>query len=226
MNFIRLLLIITTTVVLSALSILVTPLNFFKGIGTYYVYRLFARTLLFICGVKLTVEGTNNINKNKQYIIVSNHLSYLDIPVLMVALKNNIRFIYKKSLTKIPFFGWALYLGGYVPIDRSNARNAIESLKKAALRMKNGFSIVIFPEGTRSKTGETGEFKKGIFLLADFAEAEILPISISGTNKVLPKDSYRIYPGKINVVINKPMEFKKDKEFLNEVRNKIVENII
>ena len=213
-------------VVLSTLSILVTPLNFFKGIGTYYVYRAYARTLLFISGVKLNVNFKTNIDRNKQYIVVSNHLSYLDIPVLMVALKNNIRFIYKKSLTKIPVFGWALYLGGYVPIDRSNARNAIESLKKAVQRMKSGFSITIFPEGTRSKTGVTGEFKKGIFMLADFADAEILPVSISGTNKVLPKDSFKINPGKVNVVINEPMTFKKDKDFLNEVRNKIVNNIL
>lgn len=226
MNILRLTLIILSSVVLSTLSILVTPLNFYKGIGTYYVYRTFARTLLFISGVKLNVNSKTNIDKNKQYIVVSNHLSYLDIPVLMVALKSNIRFIYKKSLTNIPIFGWAMFLGGYVPIDRSNARNAIESLKKAALRMKSGFSIAIFPEGTRSKTGITGEFKKGIFMLADFAEAEILPVSISGTNKVLPKDSFKITPGKVNVVINEPMTFKKDKDFLNEVRNKIVDNII
>lgn len=213
-------------VVLSTLSILVTPLNFFKGIGTYYVYKAYARTLLFICGIKLNVIDKTNIDKSKQYIVVSNHLSYLDIPVLMVALKNNIRFIYKKSLTNIPIFGWALYLGGYVPIDRSNARNAIESLKKAARRMKNGFSITIFPEGTRSKTGRTGEFKKGIFMLADFADAEILPVSISGTNKVLPKDSFKITPGTVNVTINEPIIFKKDKDFLNEVRNKIVSNIL
>lgn len=208
------------------MSILVTPLNYFRGIGTYYVYRTFARTVLFLCGVKLNVQFKVPVDKNKTFIIVSNHLSYLDIPVLMVALKNNIRFIYKKQLTKVPVFGWSMYLGGYVPIDRTNARSAIDSLKKAGQRMKCGFSIAIFPEGTRSKSGVTGEFKKGIFMLADFAEADILPVSISGTNNVLRKDSFKINPGEVNVVINEPMPFKKDKDFLGEVRTKIVENIL
>lgn len=226
MNFIRLTLIVISSVALATMSILATPFNYFKGIGTYYVYRTFARTVLFLSGVKLNVQFKIPVDKNKTFIIVSNHLSYLDIPVLMVALKNNIRFIYKKQLTKVPVFGWSMYLGGYVPIDRSNARSAIDSLKKAGQRMKSGFSIAIFPEGTRSKSGVTGEFKKGIFMLADFAEVDILPVSISGTNKVLMKDSLKIYPGKVNVVVNEPMPFKKDKSFLDEVRTKIVENII
>ncbi len=225
MNFIRLILIVISSVLLATLSILSTPLNYFKGIGTYIVYRTFARTVLFLCGARLEVSFKTPIDKDKQFIIVSNHLSYLDIPVVMVALKNNIRFIYKKQLTKVPVFGWSMYLGGYVPIDRTNARSAIESLKKAAQRMKSGFSIAIFPEGTRSKSGVTGEFKKGIFMLADFAEAQILPVSISGSNKILQKDSYKIHPGTIKVVINEPMDFKKDKGFLEEVRNVIVENI-
>ena len=103
MNYLRLTLIVISSVILSAISILFTPLNFYKGIGTYWVYRTFARTLLFICGVKLDVEIKGKIEKDKEYIIVSNHLSYLDIPVLMVSVPKNIRFIYKKSLTNIQY---------------------------------------------------------------------------------------------------------------------------
>ncbi len=197
--------------VLSALSILFTPINYYKGIGTFFVYRIFAKTILFICGAKVNVSQNGNITKDKEYIIISNHLSYLDIPVLMVSMPKNIRFIYKKSLTRIPIFGWSLFLGGYIPIDRSNARNAIESLKKAAKRLKENVSIAIFPEGTRSKTGITGEFKKGIFMLAEFAEAEIIPVTIIGTNKILQKDSLKINPGNVEVIINEPLEFRKDK---------------
>lgn len=225
MNYVRLFLIVLVTVVLSAISILFTPINFYKGIGTFLVYRIFAKTILFICGAKVNIRHNDRISKNKEYIIVSNHLSYLDIPVLMVSMPKNIRFIYKKSLTKIPIFGWSLFLGGYIPIDRSNARNAIESLKKAANRLKENVSIAIFPEGTRSKTGLTGEFKKGIFMLAEFAETEILPVTIIGTNKILHKDSLKINPGEVEVIINDPLEFRKNKEFLHEVRNKIVYNI-
>ena len=225
MNYLRLSLIVITTVILSTFSILLTPLNFWKGIGTYWAYKVLAKTLLTICGVKLEIDIKGNIDKEKEYIIVSNHLSYLDIPVLMVSLPKNIRFIYKKSLTNIPIFGWSLYFGGYIPIDRKNARSAIESLKKAVTSFKKSISIVIFPEGTRSKTGATGDFKKGIFMMAELAEVDIIPVSIIGTNSVLPKNSFNITPGRVKVIIEKPIKFEKDKQFLDKIRSMIVNNI-
>lgn len=225
MNYLRLVLIIISTVIFSALSILFTPLNFWKGIGTYWAYKGLGRALLLICGIKLTTELKGDIEKDKEYIFVSNHLSYLDIPVLMVSLPKNIRFIYKKSLTNIPVFGWALYFGGYVPIDRKNARSAIGSLKKAVTQFKKSISILIFPEGTRSITGETAEFKKGIFMLAELAEVEIIPVSIIGTNLILKKDSFSIKPGKVKVIIEEPIKFEKDNQLLNKIRDVIVTNI-
>lgn len=143
----------------------------------------------------------------------------------MVSMPKNIRFIYKKSLTNIPIFGWSLYFGGYVPIDRKNARSAIESLKKAVKRFRNSISIAIFPEGTRSITGETAEFKKGIFMLAELAEVDIIPVSIIGTNLILKKDSLKINPGVVKVIIEEPMKFEKDKLLLNRIREVIVNNI-
>jgi 1-acyl-sn-glycerol-3-phosphate acyltransferase len=223
LNYLRLGLIVITTVICSTISIILTPLNLWKGIGTYWAYKLLGKSLLLICGVKLNVEIKGVIDKDKEYIIVSNHLSYLDIPVLMVSVPKNIRFIYKKSLTKIPIFGWSLYFGGLVPIDRKNARSAIESLKKAVTRFKKSISIVIFPEGTRSKTGETAEFKKGIFMLAELAKVDI--ISIVGTNLILQKDSLDIKPGLVKVIIDKPIKFESDKQLLNRIKEIIVNNI-
>ncbi len=225
MNYLRLTLIVISAVTLSILSILFTPLNFYKGIGTYWVYRFFAKTVLFISGVKLDIDIKGKIEKEKEYIIVSNHLSYLDIPVLMVSMPKNIRFIYKKSLTNIPIFGWSLYFGGYIPIDRKNARSAIESLKKAVIKLKKSISIAIFPEGTRSVNGETSDFKKGIFMLAELAEVDVIPVAIIGTNSVLKKNSFKIYPGLVKVIIDEPMKFSKDKQLLNDIRNVIVKNI-
>jgi len=207
------------------LSILATPFNYRYGAGTNFLYRFFAGSILFAAGAKVEVELKGIIDKNKDYIIVSNHLSYLDIPVLMKTVPKNIRFVYKKSLTMIPIFGWALYLGGYIPIDRSNARNAIVSLKKAALKLKNRISIVMFPEGTRSIDGKTGEFKRGIFMLADYAEADIIPVSIIGTDTIMPKNSIRMKPGKVKVIIDKPVKFIKEKKLLDEIRNIIINNI-
>jgi 1-acyl-sn-glycerol-3-phosphate acyltransferase len=225
LNYLRLGLIVITTVICSTISIILTPLNLWKGIGTYWAYKLLGKSLLLICGVKLNVEIKGVIDKDKEYIIVSNHLSYLDIPVLMVSVPKNIRFIYKKSLTKIPIFGWSLYFGGLVPIDRKNARSAIESLKKAVTRFKKSISIVIFPEGTRSKTGETAEFKKGIFMLAELAKVDIIPVSIVGTNLILQKDSLDIKPGLVKVIIDKPIKFESDKQLLNRIKEIIVNNI-
>lgn len=225
MNYLRIVLIVITTTILSTVSILLTPLNLWKGIGTFWAYRALGKSLLFICGVKLKVEIKGGIDKNKEYIVVSNHISLLDIPVLMVSVPKNIRFIYKKSLTKIPIFGWSLYLGGLIPIDRKNARSAIESLKKAVTRFKKSISVVIFPEGTRSRTGETADFKKGIFLLAELAEVDIIPVSIIGTNLVLQKDSFQINPGIVKVIIEKPIKFEKDKQLLDRIRDIIVNNI-
>jgi 1-acyl-sn-glycerol-3-phosphate acyltransferase len=206
------------------LSILVTPLNYKRGAGTNFLYRFFAGSILFAAGAKVTVDIKGNIEKDKEYIIVSNHLSYIDIPVLMKTVPKNIRFIYKKSLTKIPIFGWALYLGGYVSIDRSNARNAIVSLRKAAQKLKHGISIVMFPEGTRSTDGKTGEFKRGIFMLADFAKADIIPVTIIGTDKIMPKYTMKIKPGKVKVIIDEPVKFVKDKKLLDDIRLKIISN--
>jgi 1-acyl-sn-glycerol-3-phosphate acyltransferase len=225
LNFIRLVLIVITTAILSTLSIILTPLNLWKGIGTYWAYKALGKSLLFICGVKLQIEIKGGIEKDKEYIIVSNHMSFLDIPVLMVSVPKNIRFIYKKSLTKIPIFGWSLYLGGLIPIDRKNARNAIESLKKAVTRFKRSISVVIFPEGTRSINGITADFKKGIFMLAELAEVDIIPVSIIGTNLVLRKDSFQINPGNVKVIIEEPIKFDKDKQLLNKIRDVIVTNI-
>lgn len=225
MNFLRLIIIIISSTVLSILSILLTPLNLYRGIGTFYVYRTFSKIILFVSGVKLNVKINPNIDKNKEYIIVSNHLSYLDIPILMRALPLNIRFIYKKSLSKIPFFGWSLFLGGYIPIDRKNARNALESLKKAARRVKDGISIAIFPEGTRSETGITADFKKGIFMLAEYANVEIVPVTIINSNNILRKNSFKIYPGFVKVIIDNPIRFNKEKNLLKDIRSQIISNI-
>lgn len=225
-NFIRLFLIVIAGVVLATLSIILTPLNFiWKGMGTYIAYKSFARCVLFICGVKLEVEWQGELERKKKYLVISNHLSLLDIPVLMVIFRRNIRFIYKKSLSKIPIFGWAMYIGGYVPINRENPRSAVSSLKDASKKLTEDISVAIFPEGTRSRNGETGDFKKGVFMLADYTQADIIPVSISGTNKIIPPDSFKIKPGKVKVVVGRTMTFTKDKSFLNDIKNVITGNL-
>ncbi|MCX6165748.1 MAG: lysophospholipid acyltransferase family protein, partial [Ignavibacteriae bacterium] len=121
-----------------------------KGFVSHITSKVFSKTILKIAGVKLNVSGIEQIDRKEKYIFVSNHLSYFDIPVLISAIPNNLRFIYKKSIAYVPFFGWAVYLGGYVAVDRSNARSGFQAIKKAASIIKNkGLSFIIFPEGTK-----------------------------------------------------------------------------
>ncbi len=211
-------------VIIAILTILVSPLDR-KGKITHYLSKIFGGVILFIAGVKVKTEGIELLDNNRNYIFISNHASYFDIPVLMKAIPNNVRFIYKDSLTKIPILGWGMYLGGYLPISRDNIRDAMKSLKEAAKKVLKGISVVIFPEGTRSYDGKPGEFKRGMFVLADEAKVPLVPVAIIGSEKILPRNRFKINSGTVKVVFNKPVEYKKDKDFLDEIRNTIVQNI-
>lgn len=222
-SFLKIFLIVIDALIFSSMTIIFIPFNY-KGKVTHFITKIFSWLIVWISGAKLEVTGRENLDKNDTYIFISNHQSYLDIPVIMQAVPNNVRFIYKKAISKVPIFGWAMYLNGYIPIDRKNAREALDSLRQAAERVKKGYSVAIFPEGTRSIDGTVGDFKKGIFVLADEAKEKIVPISIIGTNKILAKNSLKFKSGPVKVIIDKPMEFRKDKNFLGEIREKIIAN--
>jgi 1-acyl-sn-glycerol-3-phosphate acyltransferase len=219
-SYIKIFFIAIDCLIIAILTILVSPFDR-NGRIVHYLSKVFSKVILSISGVKINVSGIEYLDPKEKYIFVSNHLSYYDIPILMQCIPNTLRFIYKKSMNKIPLFGWAMYLGKYIPIDRSDGRSALKSLRRASQIIKKGISVSIFPEGTRSKDGKIGEFKKGIFVLADEANEMIVPITIIGTNKILPKHKFRIVPGEARIIIHKPMAFKRDKYFLQEIRDTI-----
>jgi len=216
-TYIKIFLIVIDCIIIAILTIIVSPFDP-KGKIVLQLSKLFSKFILFISGIKIELTGFESLNPFETYIIVSNHLSLFDIPILMQCIPNNLRFIYKKSLTKIPIFGWAMYLGKYIPIDRKDGRSALKSLRQAAKYIRKGISVSIFPEGTRSKDGTMGEFKKGTFVLADEAMVKIVPVTIIGTNKLMSKNKLEINPGSAKVIIHNPLEFKKDKNFLNEIQ--------
>ena len=205
------------------LTILAYPIDFNRKLS-YFLYKFLCNGILFYSGVKVKVRGLMNIKNAESYLYLSNHQSYFDIPVLMKVLPGNVRFVYKKSMTKIPIFGWAMFLAGYIPIDRKNARSAIESLRKAAKVMKKGISIVMFPEGTRSKNGEIQKFKRGMDMLASLADCDVVPISIDGTFNILPRDTFRIKPGTAYVTIAEPVKYSKDGNYLDRLREIVINN--
>lgn len=223
MSYIKVFLIAIFALIIAVIAIISYPFDY-KGRVTFVLTKAFSKAVLVIAGVKLNVEGREFLNKDESYIYVTNHQSMFDIPILMQASPSNIRFIYKKSLTNIPVFGWAMYLSGYIPIDREDGRSAMKTLKESAKKTAQGISLVIFPEGTRSD-GKLGEFKRGVFVIADEAKAKIVPGTIIDSYKILSKGRLHIKGGEVKVVFSKPIEYKKDKGFLQEIRETVQSNL-
>jgi 1-acyl-sn-glycerol-3-phosphate acyltransferase len=192
------------------------------------IARVWARSILLISGVQVTVKGIENIDPEKSYIYMSNHQSNYDIPVLLAHLKVQFRWLAKSELFKIPIFGPAMGKAGYISIDRSDRRAAFLSLKKAAAAIRKGVSVMIFPEGTRSQDGNISAFKKGGFVLAIDSSAPIVPVVIQGTWSIMARTGLLIRPGKVRIDILKPIETKtysrKNKDLLmNRVRQVAIE---
>ena len=135
---------------------------------------------------KIDIKGRKNIRKRKTYVIISNHQSALDI-VILYRLGTHFKWIAKRELFKVPFVGWNLILNRHVPVDRNSSRSAMVMMKKAVDHLKQGSSILVFPEGTRSGDGAIKRFKDGAFIIAEKAEVAILPVVINGTLETLPK---------------------------------------
>jgi 1-acyl-sn-glycerol-3-phosphate acyltransferase len=136
---------------------------------------------------------------------MSNHQSVFDTGAIIATLPISFRFVAKRELTWIPFFGWALRAGGHVIIDRSQRERAVHSLREAAQRIQQGTNVIIFPEGTRSTTETLGELKSGGFHLAIQAGVPVVPISVSGSRRITPKKSLRIESGRIHVHYGTPI---------------------
>ncbi len=145
-------------------------------------------------------------------MIISNHQSLYDIFVIYGWLGIDIKWVMKKELAKIPGIGFGSKKVGHIFLDRSNSRVALESLNEAKRKLVDGTSVVIFPEGTRSKTGQLGTFKKGAFKLALDLNLPILPITILGTKDILPTGTIDLMPGKVTMIIHEPIEIHKHTE--------------
>jgi 1-acyl-sn-glycerol-3-phosphate acyltransferase len=170
------------------------------------VASAWARTLLAIGGVKVKVEGLEKISKDGSYIFVSNHLSYMDTPVALANIPVQFRFLAKRGLFQIPFLGWHLARAGHIRVPRGDARAAVKTLTLAAqIVREQGISLLIFPEGGRSRRGEMGEFKEGAALIAIRAGVPLVPVGLKGTREVLPFGSGHIRSGVVRMRIGDPI---------------------
>jgi 1-acyl-sn-glycerol-3-phosphate acyltransferase len=164
--------------------------------------------ILKVCGIKVKMEGAENIQKDVSCIYMANHTSYFDIFALLSTLPVDFKFIVKQELMRIPIFGLAMRRAGYIGIEREDPRKALKSMREAAERIKNGASVLIFPEGTRSEDGCLQSFKPGGFHLALRSGCDIVPITITGSREIVPKGSLRIQKGTIRVVVGNSISLK------------------
>ncbi len=170
------------------------------------VANLWAKALLLVSGIRVKAIGKSNIDPSRPYVYMCNHQSNADIPVLMGCLNVQFRWLAKAELFRIPLFGYAMKRTGAVSIDRSDSRAGLRSFKQAARTIRDGTSVVIFPEGTRSMDGNISPFKMGGFVLAIEAGVPIVPIILHGTRAVMPKKHLAITPGDVVLEIRPPIE--------------------
>jgi len=202
---IKLAIVIVVTV---ALSLVTMFCGLFDAHGkrVYCLNQFWTWLIVKFSGITLTVEGLHRLDPQRQYLFVVNHQSNFDIPVLVQALPQfQLRWIAKKELLRIPFFGWAMWAAKHIPVDRTDSLDALKSLKIATARIAAGISVVVFPEGTRSPDGRLLPFKRGGFLLALKTKTPIVPVTINGTGKLLGRGEWRVRPGAIDVTIGAPI---------------------
>ncbi|MCL1907815.1 MAG: 1-acyl-sn-glycerol-3-phosphate acyltransferase [Holophagaceae bacterium] len=221
------------SVVLTGMAIL-TVAPFMGGTKAFFaIGKLWARQILWLCGASWSSEGWESVpeeirNGSLSAIFMSNHESHLDPPLLMGAIPVPAVYIAKKEVRRMPFVGWAAWVGGMIFIDRGKSERAARSMSDAAEQIRRGKNVVIFPEGTRTINGQLGRFKKGGFGLALKAEVPIVPLATVGGWDILPKGAMRFKPGNIQVVFGKavfPNNYPTREALMGEVERQIREMI-
>ncbi len=197
--------IVFATVMMGSMSLIA---SFFDSTGRqqHAIARGWSRILLAIAGVRVIAEGVEKLDPKKGYVLVSNHSSYFDIPVIMAALPLQFRFFAKQGLFRIPFLGTHLQRAGHIPVMRGDARASLKSMSDGArmLRERN-LSVLLFPEGGRS-IDHLAEFKEGTAYIAIKAGVPAVPIGLEGTRKIMRMHSFFVYPGTVHLRIGEPIK--------------------
>jgi 1-acyl-sn-glycerol-3-phosphate acyltransferase len=198
--------IFVTTVTFAYILILGTPLVLWailtgKTDPVYNVGVVGARMALWLAGVRLDIRGAEKIPKGRAVVFMPNHQSNCDPPAVLCAIPP-VLILAKREFFRVPVLGRAMRLHGFIPVERKNRERAIQAVEKAAESLKAGYSFLAYPEGTRSPDGRLQTFKKGVFMMAIKAGAPIVPISISGSNKIMRKGEISMHPGTVRITIH------------------------
>jgi 1-acyl-sn-glycerol-3-phosphate acyltransferase len=175
-----------------------------SGRQQHFIARLWANSLLAISLSPVQVLGEQNL-PNRTAVFASNHLSYMDTPVLFAKLPFQFRIFAKSSLWKLPFIGWYLHRSGQVPIDEKNTRTAIASLLRGTKTLDAGLSILLFPEGGRSESGHLKPMMSGAAFLAIRAKVPLVPLCLVGTHELLPIHTYHLRPRPLKLIVGEPL---------------------
>lgn len=218
---------IVSTIVLSLIGLAVARFGN-REETLHRMARLWGKINLAAAGIEVRVRGLHRLS-SPPYVFMCNHQSALDIHALLAELPLSFKWIAKRQLFSIPIFGWAIKKAGYISIDRENAREALKAIEKAAVRIREGMNIIIFPEGTRSADGNLLPFKKGGFTLAFRAAVPVVPIGIYGSSALQPKGSFvPLKKGVIYIEVGEPivlegMEKSRKTQVMDDVRLRIEE---
>ena len=220
-------LIVVVTLFTALLTIICFPWR--NGKLPRAVQVFWSRSVLWLLLVPIKVSGRENVDPKQSYVFVANHQSFLDVFAVYGWLPNNFKWLMKKELRKIPFVGTACAVAGHIFVDRSNPRAAMESLTYIKAQLHDGISTVIFPEGTRTKTGEMGRFKAGAFKIAMDMGLPVVPITLNGFYQSMPPGQFFAnLHSRVSLHIGKPIDisqFTDINEAMAAVREKVAEGL-
>jgi 1-acyl-sn-glycerol-3-phosphate acyltransferase len=218
-------LIAIATVVMGTISLFS---SFFDSTGAlqHKIAVAWARMLLRITMVRIDVIGAQRLDPNRHYVLVSNHFSLIDTPVMFGSMPRPFRILARHGLWRIPFLGWHLNRAGHIPVRRERPRDAVAVYPVAAQKIRDGYSLLIFPEGGRTRHDDMSRFKPGAAYIAIAAQCPIVPMAIVGTREILPPGSSNLRPGRGELRIGEPistegLERGDAKELMKRVREEV-----
>jgi 1-acyl-sn-glycerol-3-phosphate acyltransferase len=192
-----------------------------NGDPVYRVGKLGARMAVWLAGVRLEIHGLDRIPRHQPAVFMANHQSNCDPPALLAVLPRMLVMV-KKEFFRVPILGRGMLACGFIPVDRRNREQALEAVEKGVQALKAGKPFLVYPEGTRSPDGRLQRFKKGVFVMAIKAGAPIVPISVSGSSKIMPKGKFVMRPGVVRITFHETVATE---GFTVEDRQVIIERV-
>lgn len=221
-------LIVLSTLFTAVFTIVCFPWK--NGKAPRAVQVFWSRSVIRLLLLPIKVTGRENVDPKQSYVFVANHQSFLDVFAVYGWLPNNFKWLMKKEIRRVPFVGTACAVAGHIFVDRTNPRAALQSMEKIKKELVDGISTVIFPEGTRTKTGEIGRFKQGAFKIAMDMELPVVPITLNGFYKAMPSGQPFANPfSHLSLHIGKPIDisqFTDINDAMLHVREKVEHGIV